>query len=389
MQPTKKLVIAIAPDSFKGALSAGGVAKAISEGLRESFPKAEFRLIPMADGGEGTVEAWAESTGAELVSATVSNPVGKPVEAVYALDRKSATAVIEMAAASGLPLLQPSERNPLVTSTYGTGELILHALNAGVRHIILGIGGSATNDGGTGMAVALGAKFLDSRGKVLPQGGGALAKLAAIDLSHFDKRIAKTKFEVACDVTNPLCGPTGASAVYGPQKGASPKDVAKLDASLRHFAEIAAATPGLKPASPDLAGTGAAGGLGFGLVAFCGAKLKRGVKIIAESVRLREQLEGCALVITGEGRLDAQTVNGKTPAGVAEVARKAKVPCIAICGCVGDGFQAVHKIGIEAVIPIAHGFFDPDAPQIGAVERIRACAAETGRLLAPKIACRF
>lgn len=376
----KKPVIAIAPDSFKGALSAGGVAKAIAAGLKESFPNAEYRLIPMADGGEGTVDAWAESTGAELVTATVSDPLGRPVDAVFAFASKNKTAVIEMAAASGLPLLKLNERNPLKTSTYGTGELILKALDLGARHIILGIGGSATNDGGTGMAAALGVKFLDERGRTLPLGGGALARLGSVDFSGIDKRIAKIKFEVACDVTNPLCGSKGASAVYGPQKGASPSDVKKLDGALRKLADVVAKA-GLK-ADADAPGAGAAGGLGFGLVAFCGAKLKRGVKIIAESVGLRKQLEGCDLVITGEGRLDSQTVNGKTPAGVAEVAKKVGVPCIAICGCVGEGFQAVHKIGIASVIPIAHGFFDPADPSIGAVERISACAAETGHLLA-------
>ena len=376
-------VIAIAPDSFKGALSAEGVAKAIAAGLAESFPQAKFRLIPMADGGEGTVDAWAANADAERVEAVVADPLGRPVNACYAFDPATKTAVIEMAAASGLPLLSPDERNPLATSTRGTGELVRDALDRGARHIILGIGGSATNDGGTGLAAALGVRFLDARGRELPPGGAALSRLAAIDMSGLDRRLAKTRIEAACDVTNPLCGPTGASAVYGPQKGASPKDVAKLDAALRRLAEVAAATPACAPrVVPEAPGDGEAGGLGLGLVAFCGARLRRGVKIVAESVRLRERLKGCDLVITGEGRLDAQTVNGKTPAGVAAVAKRVGVPCIAICGCVGDGYEAVHKIGIASVIPVAHGFFDPADPSIGATERIRACAAETGRLLA-------
>ena len=376
-------VIAIAPDSFKGALSAEGVARAIADGFAKSFPKAEFRLIPMADGGEGTVDAWAACTEAMRIKAKVQDPLGRPVQAEYAYDSATKTAVIEMAAASGLPLLSPDERNPLVTSTRGTGELVRDALDRGARHIILGIGGSATNDGGTGLAAALGVRFLDARGRELPPGGAALARLATIDMSGLDRRLAKTRIEAACDVTNPLCGPTGASAVYGPQKGASPKDVAKLDAALRRLAEVTAATPACAPrVVPESPGAGAAGGLGFGLVAFCGARLRRGVKIVAESVRLREKLTGCDLVITGEGRLDAQTVNGKTPAGVAAVAKQVGVPCIAICGCVGEGYEAVHKIGISSVIPVAHGFFDPADPAIGATERIRACAAETGRLLA-------
>ena len=378
----KAPVIAIAPDSFKGAISAIGAALAIGDGLLESFPAAKLRLIPMADGGEGTVDAWAASAGARRIKATVQDPLGRPVKAEYAYDPVSCTAVIEMAAASGLPLLASDERNPLVTSTYGTGELVRDALNRGARHVILGIGGSATNDGGTGMAAALGVRFLDAKGRELPPGGAALARLASIDMSGLDPRVAKTRFEAACDVTNPLCGALGASAIYGPQKGASKKDVKALDAALLHFAEVAKATKGISRRSdPKAAGAGAAGGLGFGLMAFCGAKLRSGVKIIAESVKLRERLEGCDLVITGEGRLDAQTVNGKTPAGVAKVAKQVGVPCIAICGCVGEGYEAVHKIGIASVIPVAHGFFDPDNPSKGAHERIRACAVEVGRLL--------
>ncbi len=378
----KAPVIAIAPDSFKGAISAIGAALAIGEGLLESFPTAKLRIIPMADGGEGTVDAWEASAGARRIKAIVQDPLGRPVKAEYAYNPVSCTAVIEMAAASGLPLLATDERNPLVTSTYGTGELVRDALNRGARHVILGIGGSATNDGGTGMAAALGVRFFDAKGRELPPGGAALARLASIDMSGLDSRVAKTRFEAACDVTNPLCGPFGASAIYGPQKGASKKDVKTLDAALHHFAEIAKATKGIsRRAAPEAAGAGAAGGLGFGLMAFCGAKLRSGVKIIAESVKLRERLEGCDLVITGEGRLDAQTVNGKTPAGVAKVAKQAGVPCIAICGCVGEGYEAVHKIGISSVIPVAHGFFDPDNPSKGAHERIRACAVEVGRLL--------
>ncbi len=383
----KTPVIAIAPDSFKGALDAMGVAKAMAEGFAKVWPKAGFRLVPMADGGEGTVDAWAAATATPRAAATVRDPLGRPVKAEFAFDPASRTAVIEMAAASGLPLLKPDERNPLATTTYGTGELILKALDLGARHIILGIGGSATNDGGAGMASALGAKFLDAKGRRLPPGGGALSRLASIDFGDFDPRIAKTKFEVACDVTNPLCGPNGASAVYGPQKGATKAAVKKLDAALARLADVASATfpqsaKRTKSDAREMPGAGAAGGLGFGLCVFCGARLKRGVEIIAESVGLLEKIRGCDLVVTGEGRLDSQTVNGKTPAGVAAVAKKAGVKCIAICGCVGDGYQAVRKVGIDAVVPIAHGFFDPLDPARGARERIAAAAEETARLLA-------
>jgi glycerate kinase len=314
---------------------------------------------------------------------TVTGPLGRPVECAYGRVPSERLAIVEMSGAAGITLVPEAERNPMNTTTCGVGEVIRDAISKGCRTFIVGIGGSATNDGGTGLAAALGVRFLDMRGRELPPGGAALARLATIDMSGLDRRLAKTRIEAACDVTNPLCGPTGASAVYGPQKGASPKDVAKLDAALQRLAEMAAATPACAPrVVPEAPGAGAAGGLGFGLVAFCGARLRRGVKIVAESVRLRERLKGCDLVITGEGRLDAQTVNGKTPAGVAAVAKRVGVPCIAICGCVGEGYEAVHKIGIASVIPVAHGFFDPADPSIGATERIRACAAETGRLLA-------
>ena len=380
----KKLfpVIAIAPDSFKGALDAAGVAKAIADGIRRVFPKAGIVQIPMADGGEGTVDAWAAAKNAKRITVTVSDPLGRPVDATFAYDELSKTAVLEMAAASGLPLLRHDERNPLVTSTYGTGELIRAALDLGSRHIILGIGGSATNDGGAGMAAALGARLLDKHGRSLPLGGAALSRLASIDMTNFDSRIKKVKFEVACDVTNPLCGENGASAVYGPQKGASKADVKKLDAALENFGKVVLGTLSQKnDFSPLAPGAGAAGGLGFGLSAFCGARLKRGVEIIAKSVGLRDKIKGCNLVITGEGRLDSQTVNGKTPAGVAAAAKKEGVDCIAICGCVGDGYEAVHKIGIDAVVPISHGFFDPMNPSKGAHDRISKAAEETARLV--------
>ena len=389
MENTSTPLIVLAPDSFKGALDAAGVAAAMAEGFARALPGARFRLVPMADGGEGTVDAWAGATGAEIVETQVSDPLGRPFAAKFAFDRKTETAVVEMAAASGLPLLAPNERNPLATSTYGTGELVLRALDLGARHILMGIGGSATNDGGTGMARALGARFLDAEGRELPPGGGALARLDAIDLSGFDPRVAETSFEIACDVVNPLCGESGASAVYGPQKGASPEDVVALDAALRRLAAVARRDlPGAGGANPaETPGAGAAGGLGFGLLVFCGARLERGVEIVARSVALAEKLRGCDLVVTGEGRMDSQTVNGKTPAGVAAAARRAGVACIAICGCVGDGYEAVHEAGISAVVPIAHGFFDPADPSRGARERISKAAEETGRLLALRAEC--
>jgi glycerate kinase len=377
-----RLTIAIAPDSFKGALSAAHVAEVLADGLRAGLPGARFRLIPMADGGEGTVDAWASATGARRCRARVHDPLGRPILAGYACDDRRRAAVIEMAAASGLPLLADVERNPLLTSTRGTGELIRHALDHGARRILVGIGGSATNDGGTGMAAALGVRFLDRNGRVLPPGGGALLRLHRIDDAGLDPRLRYTALDVACDVTNPLCGRNGASAVYGPQKGATSAQVRRLDAGL---ARLAAAVGAARPDLADLAeaaGAGAAGGLGYGLMAFCGARLGSGVERVAAAVRLDQRLRGCDLVITGEGRLDGQTVNGKTPVGVAAVARRLGIPVIAICGCLGDGYEAVHAAGIEAVFPVAHGIFDPRNPARGARARIRACAVEVGRLLA-------
>ena len=380
--PPARPVIAIAPDSFKGALSAAEAAAAMAAGFRRGWPAARCRLIPMADGGEGTVDAWAAATGATRVTARVRDPLGRPIRATYARDARRRLAVIEMAAASGLPLLARHERDPRRTSTLGTGDLIRHALDGGARTLLLGIGGSATNDGGTGMATALGARFLDRRGRPLAPGGGALRQLHRVDLEGLDPRLATVRLQVACDVTNPLCGSTGAAAVYGPQKGATPAQVRQLDAGLERLARVMAAQ---RPETAGLdrqPGAGAAGGLGFGLLAFCGARLGRGVELVAEAVGLERRLKGCLLVVTGEGRLDAQTVNGKTPVGVAAVARRLGIPVIAICGCLGDGYAAVHAAGLAAVVPVAHGFFDPDDPSVGAVERLRACAEETARLLA-------
>ncbi len=380
-----RLTIAIAPEAFKGALSAAHVAAVLADGLRAGLPGARFRLIPMADGGEGTVDAWAAATGATRCRARVHDPLGRPILAGYARDTRRRTAVIEMAAASGLPLLAADERNPLLTSTRGTGELIRHALDHGARRLLIGIGGSATNDGGVGMAAALGVRLLDRHGRDLPPGGGALLRLHRIDDTGLDPRLRHTELEVACDVTNPLCGRNGASAVYGPQKGATPSQVRTLDTALARLAAVVGA------ARPDLAnlaeaaGAGAAGGLGYGLMIFGGARLGRGVEYVAKAVRLAQRLRGCDLVVTGEGRLDGQTVNGKTPVGVAAVAQRLGIPVIAICGCLGDGYEAVHAAGIDAVFPVAHGLFDPAHPARGARARIRACAVEVSRLLAVKL----
>ena len=374
------MVIAIAPDSFKGTLTAAAAARAIAAGLKRGLPGCRTRLIPMADGGEGTVDAGVAATRGRRVKVRAHDPLGRPVRAAYGLVAGGRCAVIEMAAASGLPLLAPEERNPLFTSTEGTGDLLADALKRGVRQVWLGIGGSATNDGGTGMARRLGARFLDRRGRDLPDGGGRLRDLAAIDLSGLDPRLRQVAIDVACDVTNPLCGPAGASAVYGPQKGATPAMVRRLDAGLRRLADVVREQLGADVARVQ--GAGAAGGLGFGLMAFCGGRLRRGVEMVAEAVRLEERLAGCDLVVTGEGRLDGQTVNGKTPAGVARVAARLGIPTIAIAGCLGDGWQAVHGAGIAAVFSATTGPLDARDLAAGAAGRLAGCAEEIGRLLA-------
>ena len=342
--------VVVAPDSYKGSVSAVGVAAALERGVLRVFPQAEVRKIPIADGGEGTVEALVTATGGQMRKARVQGPLGEPVEACWGILGDGQTAVIEMAAASGLPLVPQERRDPRITTTYGTGELIRAALDAGLRRIIIGIGGSATNDGGTGMAQALGAKFLAVDGAELPPGGGALARLATIDLSGLDSRLTETEITVACDVDNPLCGQRGAAAVFGPQKGATPAMVAALDSALGHFAGCAQTATGRNVA--DLAGAGAAGGLGAGLLFFTPAKLRPGVEIVLEAVKFADVVKDAAFVITGEGRTDFQTAYGKAPVGVAKVAKQFGVPVFCISGGLGDGADDVLAQGIDATMSI-------------------------------------
>jgi glycerate kinase len=339
--------ILIAPDSFKGSNSSMQVASAIEEGIYHVFPDAEIEKIPIGDGGEGTVEALVAASEGEIVSLEVSGPLGEKVEASYGLIDPT-TAVIEMASASGLVLVPEDRRDPRITSTYGTGELILDALENGVEEIILAIGGSATNDGGTGMASALGYRFLDAEGRTLPPGGAALASLARIDTTSVDPRLGKVRFRVACDVNNPLTGPTGASAVYGPQKGARPEDVKELDAALTRLSEVVAEQLGIK--ASETPGAGAAGGLGYGLLVFCGAVLERGIDLVLDALDFESRLDGIDLVITGEGKLDGQTAYGKVPVGISRRAKKLGVPVLAIAGDIGDDIEAVYDNGIDAVM---------------------------------------
>ena len=342
--------IVIAPDSYKESLSALEVAQAVEAGFRQVFPDADYVLVPVADGGEGTVDAMVAATGGRKETVTVSGPLGEPVEAFYGLTGDGDTAVIEMAAASGLALVPPDRRNPLLTSSRGTGELIRAALDAGARRFILGIGGSATNDGGAGMVQALGARLLDLEGRELDGSGGDLARLERIDVSALDPRLAECRIEVACDVDNPLTGARGASAVFGPQKGATPEMVQVLDANLARLARIVGRDLGV--AVDAVPGAGAAGGMGAAMLAFFGATLKPGIEIVTAAVDLDTHVRDADLVITGEGRIDFQTVHGKTPIGVARVAKRHGKPVIGIAGSLGAEVGVVHAHGIDAVFSV-------------------------------------
>ena len=351
MKNTLKIVIA--PDSFKESLSSIEVAAEIEAGFRAIYPDAEYVKLPIADGGEGTVAALVAATGGELANLRVTGPLGAPVDSFYGCCGDGETVVIEMAAASGLDLVPPAQRNPLLTTSYGTGELIRHALDSGFRNFIIGIGGSATNDGGAGMLQALGAQLLDADNRQIGFGGGALEALARIDISTLDQRIKDCRIEVACDVDNPLTGVRGASAIFGPQKGATEEMVARLDSNLAHFAELIRRD--LDQDVESIAGAGAAGGMGAALLAFLAADLRPGVDIVVEAIKLADAVDGASLVITGEGRIDGQTVYGKAPIGVAKVARAQKVPVIGLAGSLGAGVEAVYDHGISAVFSVVAG----------------------------------
>jgi glycerate kinase len=351
--------IVLAPQALKGSLDAAAVGAAMAEGVRIALPDAAVVMIPVADGGEGTVRALVAATGGQLLHSRVTGPLGEPVEAAWGLlgantatpDEK--TAVIEMAAAAGLPLVPPERRDPRATTTYGVGELMRAALDAGCARILIGIGGSATNDGGAGMAQALGARLLDANGNDLPPGGAALAGLARIDVSGMDARLARTAVRVASDVTNPLTGPEGASAVYGPQKGATPQMVAELDAALAQYAAILQRDLGADVT--DTPGAGAAGGLGAGLLAFARAELVPGARLVFEALRFDERISGADLIFTAEGRLDAQTAYGKAVGAVATAGQRQGVPVVALAGAVAMDDTALRALGLAAALPLAAG----------------------------------
>ncbi len=370
--------ILIAPDSFKGSATSLRAAEAIGKGVHQIFPDAELVQIPVADGGEGTVEALTESMNGEIIHKDVQGPLGKVVDAEYGI-LPGEVAVIEMASASGLTLIPDNKRNPLITSTYGTGQLILDAMERGCREIIIGIGGSATNDGGTGMARALGFRFLDSHGKELPEGGGALSYISDIDDSEMDERIQKTKFLVACDVTNPLTGSEGASHIYGAQKGASLSDIQHLDEALGNLAKIVNSK--YCRANENIPGAGAAGGLGYGLMEFCGGELKSGIEIVLDLIKFDSYLDGVDLVISGEGRIDGQSVYGKVPVGIAGRAKKKDIPVLVVVGDIGPKVDAVYDHGIDAVMSSVNKAMSLDEAMSRAYELLIDSASRAMRMI--------
>lgn len=370
--------VVIAPDSFKDSLDAAGVARAIGTGLAEVWPDAELVECPMADGGEGTMEAILAASQGELRHQVVRGPLGAPVEAGWGWLASSRTAIIEMAQASGLQLVPTGQRDACRSSTWGTGELIAAALAAGATRIVLAIGGSATNDGGSGMLRALGLRLLGANGQPLAEGGQALAGLAHIDASDLDPRLAEVQVEVAADVDNPLCGPHGASAIFGPQKGASPEQVQALDQALGHFADHCAQLLGEDVR--DFPGCGAAGGMGFAAKAFMGARFRPGVEVVADLAGLDALVQGADLVITGEGRFDAQTLRGKTPMGVARVAKRHGVPVVVLAGTLGEGYQQLYAHGIDAAFALASGPMTLERACAEAGVLLRARATDIARL---------
>lgn len=349
----KNTVFVLAPDSFKGSMTAKQVCDAMERGIKKVLPDAECIKVPMADGGEGTMQSLVDATNGTIYELDVAGPLGKQVKARYGIMGTGKTAAIEMASASGIHFVDENTKNPLITTTYGTGQLVKACLDRGVHKIILGIGGSATNDGGAGFARALGAKFLDKEGRELPPGGAALAGLDRIDISSLDPRLKDVDIEVACDVTNPLCGKTGASFVFGPQKGATAEMVTILDNALDRYAGIISRN--LKKEVKDVPGAGAAGGLGAGLLAFTNARLEKGVDIIINYTNLKEIVQKADIVFTGEGGIDFQTQYGKTPFGVARTAKAADKTVIAIAGYIGEGIEQLYSIGFDAILGIVPG----------------------------------
>jgi glycerate kinase len=374
-----KMNILIAPDSFKDCLSSKKVAQNIETGIRRIMPEANIKILPVADGGEGTVEALVDATGGKIVRVNVHDPLMRKIESFFGILGDKKTAVIEMAAASGIELLKENERNPWITTTYGTGELIRHALDKGCEKFVIGVGGSATNDAGVGMAQALGAKFLNSQGKQIGYGGGSLKEISEIDLTNLDNRIKRSQILVACDVDNPLYGTEGAAFVYSPQKGADKQMAKKLDENLRHFANKIKKVLNINIRNNK--GSGAAGGLGAGLMVFLKAKLRPGFEIIKDIVKLEKEIDKADIVITGEGRIDYQTQFGKTPYGIAQAAGKFNKPLIAIAGSLGERVEELYTKGFDFIIPVIDKPMDMEYALKNADVLIQNAAERTFRLI--------
>ena len=371
--------IVIAPDSFKGSLTAAEAAEAIETGFRAVYPDAEYVKVPMADGGEGTVQSLVDATSGTIITQLVSGPMGDMVAGFFGILGDRQTAVIEMAAASGIHWVRPKERDVFLASSFGTGQLINAALDRGCDKLIVGLGGSATNDGGMGMMKALGAQFLDQEGVQLTADVRALLQLERIDLRHLDPRLDKTEIVVACDVDNPLCGENGASMVFGPQKGATEEDIAVLDQALTRYGDILSANAGRDIASEP--GAGAAGGMGAAFIGLIDAVLKPGVDIVIEIVDLANSLVDANLVITGEGRIDNQTIHGKTPTGVAKVAKSCNLPVICITGSVEDGADFTHQLGIDEIYSVTEGDYDLTEVLIEAEHKLTQAAQKIAKSL--------
>ncbi len=371
--------VVVAPDSFKGSLSAVEVCAAVEAGVRRGAPHAEVAAVPMADGGEGTLDCFLRARGGAAVEVAATDPLGRPVKARYALSGDGRSAVVELAAASGLPLVEDVPPDPMNAATTGTGELIADAVRRGARDVLVCVGGSASTDGGAGLLRALGVRFLDAAGEELPPGGAALARLASIDDSAVPDAVRATRFRVACDVANPLVGPDGAAAVFGPQKGASPAQVAELDAALTVFADVLAAR-GVRV--HDLPGAGAAGGTCGGLVGLLGAEPSGGALLVAEAVGLPSALTGADLVITGEGRVDGQSAGGKVVSAVAALARGRGVPCVALAGGVAGPLDELHALGLTAAFSLADGPRTLEELKANAAPLLAAVAEQAVRLFA-------
>lgn len=371
--------VIIAPDSFKDSLSAQAIAEAIACGWQSVFPEAEIIICPMADGGEGSIEAVLEACAGEWREQSVQGPLGESVIAKWGWLNTEKIALIEMAQASGIQLVKPSQRNACISSTFGTGELILAALDAGAKEIVLTVGGSATNDAGAGLLSTLGAQLLDKNNNALPKGGLALQQLAKVDLTDFDPRIQETKFVLAADVTNPLCGKNGASYVFAPQKGATQDQVLQLDQALNHFADISAQL--LAADKRNEPGTGAAGGLGFAAKAYLNAEFRSGIEVIAELNQLSNKIQGADWVITGEGKFDGQTLNGKTPFGIAQIAQRANVPVIVIAGTLGENYQELYHSGVSAAFSLTAGPINLEEACMNAAHLIYERTIDIARLI--------